>query len=65
MRNPYGNVAAPAEGYIWDACARAGVSFRSYGEFVEDPGLEEGTKPRTEGSRRRPAPAAIGSRCQV
>jgi DNA-binding beta-propeller fold protein YncE len=37
MRNPYGNVAAPASGYIWDACIRAGVSVRSYGEFVEDP----------------------------
>ena len=35
MRNPYGNVAAPAQGYIWDACARAGLSVRSYGEFVE------------------------------
>ncbi len=33
MRNPYGNVTAPARGYLWDACARAGVSFRSYGEF--------------------------------
>ncbi|MFN2632930.1 MAG: alkaline phosphatase family protein [Thermoanaerobaculia bacterium] len=36
-RNPYGNVAAPAAGYIWDACNRAGVSVRSYGEFVYDP----------------------------
>jgi DNA-binding beta-propeller fold protein YncE len=34
MRNPYGNVTAPARGYIWDACARAGVSVRSYGEFA-------------------------------
>ena len=34
MRNPYGNVAAPADGYIWDFCKRAGVSVRSYGEFV-------------------------------
>ena len=34
MRNPYGNVTAPAQGYIWDACARAGVSVRSYGEFA-------------------------------
>ena len=34
MRNAYGNVAAPAEGYIWDACHRAGISVRSYGEFV-------------------------------
>jgi len=34
MRNPYGNLTAPAAGYIWDACRRSGVSFRSYGEFV-------------------------------
>ncbi len=37
MRNPYGNVAAPAQGYIWDTCRRAGVSVRSYGEFVQSP----------------------------
>jgi YVTN family beta-propeller protein len=35
MRNAYGNVAAPSQGYIWDACRRAGVSVRSYGEFVQ------------------------------
>ena len=34
MRNAYGNVAAPENGYIWDACTRAGKSVRSYGEFV-------------------------------
>ena len=34
MRNAYGNVAAPQDGYIWDACVRNGVSVRSYGEFV-------------------------------
>jgi DNA-binding beta-propeller fold protein YncE len=33
-RNPYGNVAAPQHGYLWDAATRAGVSVRSYGEFV-------------------------------
>ena len=33
-RNPYGNLSAPAAGYIWDACRRAGVSVRDYGEFV-------------------------------
>jgi YVTN family beta-propeller protein len=37
MRNAYGNVAAPANGYLWDACVRSGVSVRSYGEFVDDP----------------------------
>jgi DNA-binding beta-propeller fold protein YncE len=35
MRNPYGNIAAPSKGYIWDYCRRAGVSVRSYGEFAE------------------------------
>ncbi|MCX6551988.1 MAG: bifunctional YncE family protein/alkaline phosphatase family protein [Acidobacteria bacterium] len=35
MRNAYGNVAAPMNGYIWDACTRAGASVRSYGEFVD------------------------------
>lgn len=35
MRNAYGNLAAPQNGYIWDACHRAKVSVRSYGEFVE------------------------------
>ena len=29
-------VATPEAGYIWDLCARHGVSFRDYGEFVEN-----------------------------
>jgi DNA-binding beta-propeller fold protein YncE len=40
MRNPFGNLAAPAQGYLWDACQRAGKSFRSYGEFA---GLDAAT----------------------
>lgn len=32
--NPH---AYPSGGYLWDACARAGVSYRSYGEFVFNP----------------------------
>ena len=28
-------VAVPTAGYIWDACKRASISYRSYGEFVE------------------------------
>ena len=35
MRNAYGNITAPRDGYLWDSCNRAGVSVRSYGEFVE------------------------------
>ena len=27
-------LAFPAAGYLWDLCARSGVSYRSYGEFV-------------------------------
>jgi YVTN family beta-propeller protein len=34
MRNKYGNVAAPQDGYIWDAAIRKGLSVRSYGEFT-------------------------------
>ena len=34
LRNPYGNVSAPARGYIWDAVKRAGKTVRSYGEFA-------------------------------
>ena len=35
QRNAYGNVTAPQNGYLWDACNRKGVSVRSYGEFVK------------------------------
>ena len=27
-------IVAPSAGYIWDACKKAGVSYRSYGEWV-------------------------------
>jgi DNA-binding beta-propeller fold protein YncE len=30
----YDSVARPAGGYIWDRCAEAGVSYRSYGEWI-------------------------------
>jgi phosphoesterase family protein len=34
MRNPFGNISAPSQGYIWDYARRANVDVRSYGEFV-------------------------------
>ena len=34
FRNPFGNITAPQFGYIWDCALRAGISVRSYGEFV-------------------------------
>ncbi len=35
MRTPYGNIAAPPNGYIWDTVLRAKRTVRSYGEFAE------------------------------
>jgi YVTN family beta-propeller protein len=29
-----GEVAEPEDGFLWDYCLRAGISYRSYGEFV-------------------------------
>jgi DNA-binding beta-propeller fold protein YncE len=29
-------VTTPANGYLWDRCAEAGVSYRSYGEWVQN-----------------------------
>ncbi len=29
-------IANPKKGFIWDYCKRAGVSFRTYGEFADD-----------------------------
>jgi YVTN family beta-propeller protein len=35
-------MAAPSSGYIWDLCKHAGISYRSYGEFVDyAPGRED------------------------
>lgn len=40
----YFPIAAPVGGYLWDLAARAGVSYRSYGEFVstDQPASEPG-----------------------
>jgi DNA-binding beta-propeller fold protein YncE len=31
----FDSIARPAGGYLWDRCAEAGVSYRSYGEWIE------------------------------
>jgi YVTN family beta-propeller protein len=51
-------IARPTGGYIWDYCARAGVTYRSYGEFVSmregkpggggDTGGDPNAKPKRE-----------------
>jgi YVTN family beta-propeller protein len=40
-------IARPAGGYIWDRCAEAGVSYRSYGEWIEN-----GKTPQDPGKAR-------------
>jgi YVTN family beta-propeller protein len=50
MRNPFGNIAAPSQGYLWDAAKRANVSYRSYGEFTaRSEGTIEATVPGLDG----------------
>ncbi|GAC1544712.1 MAG: alkaline phosphatase family protein [Candidatus Velthaea sp.] len=36
------DAAVPHSGYLWDAAARAHVSFRNYGEFTSAPALKNG-----------------------
>jgi hypothetical protein len=49
MRNPYGNITAPANGYIWDGVVRAGKTVRSYGEFAaQDTTRQAAAEPSTE-----------------
>ena len=43
-------IAVPAGGYIWDRCKEAGVSYRSYGEWVEN-----GKSPTDPGKARAEA----------
>ncbi len=58
QRNPYGNVTAPPNGYIWDVAHRAGVSVRSYGEFGTR-GEEDEYEPR-EGKTAATVPGLDG-----
>jgi YVTN family beta-propeller protein len=41
-RNPFGNIAAPPGGYIWDYARRSHVTVRSYGEFVDHVKSDQG-----------------------
>jgi DNA-binding beta-propeller fold protein YncE len=46
----YGEIERPAGGYLWDRCADAGVSYRSYGEWIDN-----GKKPGDPGVPRAKA----------
>lgn len=43
----FDSIARPAGGYIWDRCAEAGVSYRSYGEWIDN-----GKTPQDPGKAR-------------
>jgi DNA-binding beta-propeller fold protein YncE len=43
----FDSLARPAGGYIWDRCQEAGVSYRSYGEWIEN-----GKTPKDPGKAR-------------
>jgi YVTN family beta-propeller protein len=62
MRNAYGNVSAPLNGYIWDACNRAGVSVRSYGEFTH---WEAGTERQRLSGQLKALPSVPGLKGKV
>jgi len=45
---PYTEAATPASGYLWDQCARKGLTYRSYGEYarrVSEDGPMDGRVP--------------------
>jgi hypothetical protein len=44
---PFERDALPAGGYLWDRCAEQGVSYRSYGEWVEN-GKTPGVPPQVK-----------------
>jgi YVTN family beta-propeller protein len=53
-----GNLSKAPSGYLWDACARAGLSYRSYGEYGARVSQPDGSA-RMEGR----VPGLIGHMC--
>lgn len=45
------SVAEPAGGYIWDACALKGLSYRSYGEYTYATSSESAPEQKVEGAK--------------
>jgi DNA-binding beta-propeller fold protein YncE len=41
---PDDDVAEPSSGYLWDLADRAGITYRNYGEFVDEPDDPTGMK---------------------
>ncbi len=60
---PDDDVAAPANGYLWDLAARAGITLRNYGEFVarEGPGESDEDTSGTVRTYRGTKPALLAA----
>ncbi len=54
----HGDLSNAPSGYLWDACAHAGLSYRSYGEYGRRVSQPDGTL-RVEGS----VPGLVGHMC--
>jgi hypothetical protein len=54
----HGDLANAPSGYLWDACARAGLSYRSYGEYGRRVSQPDGSL-RIEGA----VPGLVGKMC--
>jgi phospholipase C len=44
-RLPEDDVSEPSNGYLWNLADRAGITYRNYGEFVDEPDDPTGLKP--------------------
>jgi hypothetical protein len=44
-RLPEDDVSEPSSGYLWNLADRAGITYRNYGEFVDEPDDPAGLKP--------------------
>ena len=60
MRNAYGNITAPLNGYIWDAVRRKGLTVRSYGEFAARGGDPEDDRDSGKGDVTATVPGLKG-----
>ncbi len=66
MRTPFGNIAAPPNGYIWDTVVRAGKTVRSYGEFVaRDASRQPMSEPSTDPMRAAESAARLPVKASV
>jgi YVTN family beta-propeller protein len=49
---PEDDVAEPSSGYLWDLAERAGITYRNYGEFVDEPDEAPATGARYVATKR-------------